>query len=712
MMISRPSVILAAFVLLCAVSFPMLSQATLDQDTQAMLTIEKAARQKSIALLVVLKSMGPELAEGISLVPMARIVASSCAIRDARDPDSRVILVPNLNDEYPVLDKDDNLVLLDLGERRTGWVTETNLQLFEVEVSEGPLQFNGADPQLIRRYATVVDELLAGLNEDRKQADKLLGNYIGMVDSVLATEYSAAETLQEYHAKVVELQDYAKYFHRKYIVNYDFSMQNKRAFLENLSAWGEVLLGKSTFTTKTLITQGREDVEKVKGTLLQLSLGGNLEVNEKSTVRASFAKKNEVNQTPYSTMAANVGYNHKLNSSTRLDLLVDTYSYADDINTFNDFRRNVVRFKSDFDRPTSDYRLGYTFSNKSFQKNDIDDFASHGLDASARWKRGNGGIIQGKLFGNFQSSDSEIHNFNHIIPSVEYSHRTGTGQVRWRALYELLSYCEANFRSFNRAHISYDKTNQDGPSRNNIRCSATHKNFPDNELSTYVQLKAVWSRSMAGPVKRHFSINTYTNFHLDNPDNNFTDFRLGRALSTGRIFSDLNIYTRLWHKPGETTATTTGKPYILDAFGKFGWETGNVRFGPTLGMHLMVARGTKVWSQDGNLVRLGAAVEGFFSLAHDIKLNLSASYDYGFVYSNEISIDPGGDYTVGDTVQRHPTTLQISAFGSMPVSKNFDLTTKLMVYRIATAMTLQTSITPVTDNDRFTLFVGLRYHHN
>jgi hypothetical protein len=702
-----PPSIRSAILTMVALSLlmPAAAHADLSEAEQTMLDLEKAARHKSLALLVVLKNMDPEISEGQATVSMARIIATDCEVRETRDPASRLIQMANLNDEYVVLEKDDDRVHLDLGQRRTGWVNETQVQLFEVQEPRNQVDFKGVEDQLLRRYASVTDELLAGLNEDRERADALLAQNQGR---------PGYEELEGLHRKVVELHTQAIYFHEKYIESYDFSMANRKRFLDNLSAWGEFLLGKSSFSTTTLISADTDQEDKVEDTLFQLSLGGDLEINEKNKVRASFARKKEVNQTPYATTGANVGLNHQLNPDTNLDVFLDTYSYADEINEFNDFRRNIMQLKGLFDRTSGKYLLNYTFTGQSYSEHEDDDYSSHGLRAGADWDRGAGSRLRLRLDSRFQSSDADIHKFSHVTPSLELIGKSGKSRSRLKGLFEFLSYDEASARSFQRAHLVWEKSRQDGVKRKSTAFSATHKHFPENDLSTYLQVKAVWKSSRIGPRSRRSSLSTYTNFHLNNSDNNFTDLRLGRATGKGDFFSDLNAYSRIWHKPGDVDEPGGAKPYVLDVFGRFGWQRGPWRFGPTVGLHLVAEMGAEeVWKQDGNLVRVGAAVDGRFSFRNNIQLIVNASYDYGFVYSDQIAVDPlNGDILIGDVVQRHPTTLQISAFASAPINKNFDLTGRLMVYRIDTDMTRETSLTPVTDNDRFSLFVGVRYHHN
>ena len=272
----RLAFLLAGAILCCTCLTPLAASASLDDDVAAMQNLETAARQKSLALLAVLKNMGPEFEEGTTTVSMARIVSISCEIREARGLDSRVILNPNLNDEYRVLDEDDSLVRLDLGDGRTGWLDESHLQRFERETPGENLNFHGADPKVLRRYAVVIEELLAGIVEDREQADAVLARHVTTRDdgTTEAADTPAINTLRGAHARIGEYERYARYFHGKYILGYDFSIQNQKKLLDNLSAWADLLAGKSKFTTTSLIPGGTKEDDELDGTLRQISVGG------------------------------------------------------------------------------------------------------------------------------------------------------------------------------------------------------------------------------------------------------------------------------------------------------------------------------------------------------------------------------------------------------------------------------------------------------
>jgi hypothetical protein len=694
---------------LCLIFLLLLTTAPLasvQDDMEVIGELESASQEKSLALLAVIKSMGPRLEESSGTMEMARIVSVSCTARENRMPESRILKQLNINNEYRVLEHHDTLLLIDLQDGRLGWIDETNVQLFDAPKPDA-IYFTKVEPKVLRRYAIVTAELMDGIEDDMAMAQEIYDASQPLPDSNMKTAIEAS------YRRIVEYHGYAAFFHKKYILNYDFTMESGRPFMETLSGWAELLLGTSKFETKSLDAAGAKITDEQSSSLISLGLGGDVEINDRSTADVSFHKRNEVIQTPYSTTTLDVGYNRQRDNDGELDLGFGMHKFADDVNTFNDFSEMSFEAGTLINKEDRNYRLGYDFLNHGYDVTDTDDFQSHALLASTRIKRGRGKTLNASLRAVLESSDVAFHDFKHFTPTVESVTRTRGGLKSWKGQYEVMSYADANLRSYRRAQVMYRKNDSQGPRRNRTSYALTHKQYPDNDATTYLQLKANMSRNLIGENNRRLSGTTYTNFYPDNSDNNYTDLRLSLNRSTELRSRDINLYTRLWHKPGDTDGPTPPKPYIIDLFGKYGITRGHLRFGPTLGMHLLAAKGSKVFKQDGNLMRLGAVCEGFFQMENDIRITLDASYDYGFVYSDKIIIDPNtGTLTSDDTASRHPTTFQLNAFGSMPLSPEFDLTAKIGLYRIATDMDSETSINPVTNNNHFTVFVGVRYRYN
>lgn len=684
---------------------PSTARADIQDDLATIGELESAAQEKSLALLSVIKSMGPRLEESDGTREMARIVSISCMARENRMPESRILRKLNINDEFPVVELHESLLMIDLQDGRLGWIDESHVQRFEAPIPDR-VYFTRIEPQLLRRYALVTAELMDGIEDDRAMAQEIFDATADQPDSPEKSAINVA------YRKIVEYHGYASLFHKRYIVNYDFTLASGRPFMEMLSGWAELLLGTSKFETVTLIAPGDKDKTKESSKVASLGLGGDMDLNDQSSVNASFTRKKEVNQTPYATTILDVGYDRQREDG---ELIVGggLFNFADDVNTYNDYSRKSLRAGSLFNRPDRVYDLRYEFSSHAYEETSIDDYLNHTFFASTKIKRDRGRTLNASLQGILESSDVSFHDFRHFTPRVEMVTRSRGGLKSWGGSYEVLSYADAKLRSYRRAQVNWRKTGNQGPRRASTDYSVAHKSYPDNPTTTYLQMKARLSRTLIGEETRRLSGTTYTNFYTDNSDNNFTDLRLSLDRSDDLRNRNVNLYTRLWHKPGDPDGTTPVKPHIIDLFGKYSVTRGHLRLGPTLGMHLMAARGSRIIKQDGNLMRLGAICEGYFKLDNGAHINLDASYDYGFVYTGNIMIDPLTGSTMSDeTTTRHPTTFQVNVFGSMPLSPDFDLTGKISLYRIKTDMDQDTSINPVTNNNHFTMFVGVRYRYN
>ena len=71
------------------------------KDLDKIKSVEQEMRLKSIALLSVIKRMGP-FEEGVS-VEKVKLIGEGCSIYESMDTESRVILTPRINDEFVML---------------------------------------------------------------------------------------------------------------------------------------------------------------------------------------------------------------------------------------------------------------------------------------------------------------------------------------------------------------------------------------------------------------------------------------------------------------------------------------------------------------------------------------------------------------------------------------------------------------------------------
>lgn len=143
---------------------------------------------------------------------------------------------------------------------------------------------------------------------------------------------------------------------------------------------------------------------------------------------------------------------------------------------------------------------------------------------------------------------------------------------------------------------------------------------------------------------------------------------------------------------------------------RFGINIGGIKIGPSLGMHTLISKNEKFFKRDGNSFHVGGTIEGNLVLPHRILLNLSSSYNRGFVYASSLTVDPStGDITYGELSERHPVTLQINSAISMPVIRSVGFRMNIGYYKIEPDTNEETSINPVDNYSRFKIAGGLNY---
>jgi len=315
-----------------------------------------------------------------------------------------------------------------------------------------------------------------------------------------------------------------------------------------------------------------------------------------------------------------------------------------------------------------------------------------------------------------QTSESDLYKFTNLEPSLSYDRYGADSRLTVRAYYDMFSYSDLKLRSYNRAVLQLTGRSRSGSTTSRWNLSAMSKAYPDNKSASYIQMQGGYNRTRNGRLGMHFTPSFTTNLFTENSENSFTDLRLDLGTTTKAFFSSLSSFFRLWHSPGDPDAqNAVVKPCVLDVYGRLGLNLKYIKIGPTFGLHALFSseKGVEFFQRDGNLIRIGGIVEGNIPFPSGIYLTLRGTYQYGFVYNNEIDIDVNtGDITTGDLLMRHPTTFQIRSTLRVPLMTNLVLLGRVNYYRIATDMDEKLSIRPITKNTRFTALAGISYRFN
>ena len=681
----------------------------ISKDLDKIKSVEQEMRLKSIALLSVIKRMGP-FEEGVS-VEKVKLIGEGCSIYESMDTESRVILNPRINDEFVMLGREDEFYRISLPDGREGWIPQSCVQSFTVDQEVKALSFEGLDRSEVDRYMSVATELYGIIEDSKIEADRVAMNYLDESGRPVNKSPGAEEQeILSSYRNIVKYNRYASFFYNKYIEGYSpLSPDRSRSELE-FSGWGEILFGSSDFTTKR---ENQDDIRE-DGSTSNISAGGNLSISENSRMRFRFSRQNEILQTPFTSTDFSAVHSYRPDQGIGFDTRLRFRRYTDQINEYNDYRRLSVGGRANLANSASRLiYVDYTLLNNKYSESESDDYLSNRIRAEAKFRSGKKADYILRLNSNIESSDAAFHKFIYLVPSFSYvSHRRG-GSTVLEGSYEMLNYSDAELKSFNKPALRLTSESFSGGTRKNKTLGVFYKQFPDNQLSTYIQGRGRYSMSRSGLTTRRISGAFYTNIFTENSDASFTDLRLDAGGSNHKLYANLSTFFKFWHSAGGDSDSIAAKPHVLDIYGKFGFIIRNLRIGPTVGVHTLIADGRDFLKDDGDVLRFGGSAEGTFTLPHRISISFRALYENGFVYNSEIlSVDSFGNVEYGDPVKRQPTTFQLNLSLLAPITDALQLSLRMNTYNVKTDMDESISRDPVTENNRYTIFAGLRYRYN
>lgn len=676
------------------------------KDLEQLGRMEKTTRQHSIAFLSLIKKMQPEETSGFDTqgVDMVRVIIDECSVYEAMDAMSTVIYSPRINDEFEVRERNDSFYKILLFDGREGWIAEQCIQPFSEQKREAQIRFRGIEASEVKKFIEAASSQFEQISQQKILADQIYKKYT-------SASIEGSLGLQAAYLKIQKYYDYAYQFYRKFVENKSFMAGTKDSpLLTKLSAWTELLFGSSSFDTEYL----NQGPEKNSGFIRDVTLGANALLSESSQLEVKFANKKDIIQTPYSTTTVDAGYSYTNDNGLNFKTGLNYNTYNDDLTDLNDYTRLTLAAGGNYSfNQNSRLLFDYSYLQNSFSMNEDNNYASHKIFGAFKFKSNPQSEFTVQMLSNLQTSEQALYNSSNIVPSITYDKYGGNSQTRINFLYDMFSYPDLDLRSYNRAVLSFRLNTRADRSSKSFDLSATAKRFPQNNGSDYIQLQGRYASTKEGRFNTVFRPSIYSNLYTTNTANSFTELRLDLGGNTQIFFSHFSTYFRLWHSPGDPDEGQV-KPHVFDIYGKIGLSFKYIRIGPTVGIHALFSSDQEeFFKRDGNLIRFGGIVEGNIPFPRGIKLAFSGSYEYGFVYNNEISINlDSGEFDQGELLQRHPTTFQGNATITVPVYKSFELLGRFNFYKINTDMDEKISINPMTQNTRFTFLVGLKYRYN
>lgn len=671
--------------------------------------VEKSIRKQSIAFLTLVKRMKPVKSEELQLssVDMARTVLDRCPVFDVMDVSSRVIYTARINEEFEILEKKDSFYRIRLKDGREGWIQEECIQVFAAQKQEPKVVFKGVESSEAKSFLEVSEKIFSEISRQKILADHIIKKY---KDPNTGAPLGPKE-IHDVYARIEKYYSYALRFYEDFVENRAILFEEKVSILSKLSAWTEILMGSSDFTTEYL----NLDDEKSKGMIRDISAGGSLALSESSQIQVGFSNKKDILQTPYSTTDINVGYAFSKENKFHINTGINYAIYNDEFNDLNNFNRILLTVNTNYKfSDQMNFLFNYSFLDNSFIEDEINNYKNHNFLATLNLLNSPRSRFVFRFHSILESSDSDYHKFTNLMPSISYETRGADSRTNVRFLYDSLNYTETDMSDYGRYSLYITRRKGTGGVYNNLNLALTSKSFPGNDIENYLQIRGRYSAAKSGKLNFHFSPSFYTNLFPNNTTNSFTDFRFDMGGTSRSLFGNLSSYFRFWHKPDNEEEEEPMKHHVLDLLGKIGLNIYSIKIGPTAGMHILISseKGVEFFKRDGNVIRFGGVVEGRLSLPKGISFSFNASYEYGFVYSSQIAISKTEGLLRGELYERHPTTLQVNSSLNVPIMENLELMSRLNYYQIATDMVDEISTYAVSQNKRFTIIFGLRYRHN
>ncbi len=487
--------------------------------------------------------------------------------------------------------------------------------------------------------------------------------------------------------------------------------------MKKISAWGEILIGPSTYSTEYHDTYLNTEN---KGLVSSINLSANTSLNKNSKVDLNFTKLNDIIQTPYSStnIALKYSYDNKKTLGIGTSLILNSYTDKNEESLgLNDYTRSgfIINSFYNLSNDTS-FSLNYSHLNNSYKNNSDNNFSTNKFNGRVKHSFSAFSGVYANFIGLFGSSDSAFHDYSNTQTEIGYKTGKLNSMTKINLLYENLSYSEMETSNYNIIKIGLYKNKRKSAHYSYYYLDYISKSFPNNTVESYNQIKGAFSTSKYGKHSKTFLLSFFTNIYKEQTDFNFTEARVDFGTISSSIFFNLSGFFKLWHSPQSENSTIV-KPHVVDLYGKMGINTGVFRIGPTVGVHLLMSseEGVSLIKRDGNLFRFGGIVEGNINFGTGSFLNLRGAYEYGFVYNNELSINPyTGTIKRGDLIQRHPTTIQLSFLFStpLPISNNLKFLVKGNYYKIDTAMDEKISINPILSNKIFKIIAGISFRYN
>lgn len=160
------------YVVLYFIPFPLLAVISPSEELN---NLEKKVRAESIALNSLIKRVYPDYTETLESVKITKlkIVSNQCRVRETIQRSSQSLYTPTINEEFKIIDHDDNYYHIELGDGREGWIHESCGQKITETVEQKSIGSLLSDAD-IGKYLDFSEKIFIKIEENKILADRII----------------------------------------------------------------------------------------------------------------------------------------------------------------------------------------------------------------------------------------------------------------------------------------------------------------------------------------------------------------------------------------------------------------------------------------------------------------------------------------------------------------------------------------------------------
>jgi hypothetical protein len=667
----------------------------ISKPIEELVLLQKEVQKKVSIILHISKNASENNFSQIGInTNYVKVISNECGLFESQFDTDFAIMNSRLNDEFEVLDEEDDWYQVRLRDGRKAWISRTCVQ--QVVKNQG---------KKVGRLKSINDrsdqlQLAAYLIEEVKLLVAVIDKKAKRKLAQRKTTEEEAQLVAAILGKVRQYQALAESAYLLYIIpeedNVDFA-----DFLSKVSFLAELQLGVSDFT---MVVNENNKVSQ-KGAIGEFLFDLAYQLDDQSAINLVLSNTNDIIQTPYSITGVDVNYKSKVKSlNWRTGVSLD--SYKDAINPFNNYNRLgfQVGGNQKLSKKTS-YQINYLLNANRYNEFEGINFTNHAITFGSRTIINSAKSLSVQFRGNAQVGEESRRNFYLLNPSLRYDVKTNNSSNQYFVNYQKYKFDNLALRDADRLMLGI-RNNRQFQNRNRaLYLALSAKLFPSKPEFSYYQFDSRATTNWTKSKDIYSNTGIRINYFPESTNQNFADIQFSFG-NNGALFYSFSTFNRLYYQIQPLTN-------ITDVNIVSGFNYKQFKIGPSLSLHALFNVEEFEFRTDGNFYRLGAYVESNLSLPYQINLSLTASYDYGFIYSQQFEQDnTTGELTFGDVNERHPTTFQLNTLLSTTIISNTDIFLRLNMYVIDTDITSIISRDPFEQNTRFMLRLGARYSFN